>query len=333
MLSAVLSTMTHRYEVYFPGVRTPPRILSTSMEHRHLSDVARVRFQLARGSTEIYIKFHKHPSSPDERVRRKAKLEYETLKWLFEAFASVPGCSVVRPIAYFSEYKAVVTEKAEGVSLYAWLNRPFHTLLGSRRKSVEEWCYQAGYWLRKFQELTAKCEKEKFESDAIRGEIESILQRCETLGFSHFFRQQVGTWLRSELDLLDEPAVEVVGQHPDFHPQNILVTPTDITVLDFTSFRYGNRYYDLACFLTFLDSRLKHPFFRPAQVDHLRASFLRGYRLLTVEDPLLRLYCVKEMLDYCATLRSRIPRSFWSLGLAQRFFLRWAKQRAIPILE
>ena len=36
----------------------------------------------------------------------------------------------------------------------------------------------------------------------------------------------------------------MVGQHPDFHPQNILVVPKGITVLDFTSFRYGNRYYD-----------------------------------------------------------------------------------------
>jgi thiamine kinase-like enzyme len=325
--------MSRHYEIYFPGEQEPPRIISTSMEHRRLSDLARVTLQLDTCSTEIYVKFHKHPHSPDERVRAKAQLEYETLQWLSEAFTSVPGCAVVCPIAYFSEYKAVVTKKAEGTSLYAWLNRPLHRLLGIDRTRVEGWCCQAGGWLRKFQELTAKGEQERFESGRFWGEIESILQRCDRLGFSRPFRERIGAWLKSELDRLGEPEVEVVGQHPDFHPQNILVASKGITVLDFTSFRHGNRYHDVASFLTFLDSRLKHPFFRPAQIDHLRANFLRGYRLLALEDPFLQLCCVKEMLNYCATLLSRMPGASWSLGMVQRFFHRWAEQRAIPMPE
>ena len=87
------------------------------MEYRRLSDLARVRLKLRDNSTEIFIKFHKHPHSPEARVQAKSQLEYETLTWLFDAFASMPGYSVVRPIAYFSEYKAVVTEKAEGLDL------------------------------------------------------------------------------------------------------------------------------------------------------------------------------------------------------------------------
>lgn len=332
MLTDVLSAISRHYEVYFPGVQEPPRIISTSIEHRRLSDLARVRLQLDSGSTEIYVKFHKHPHSPDERVRAKAQLEYETLTWLSKAFASVPGCAVVCPIAYFSECKAVVTKKAEGLSLYTWLNRPLHMLLGLDRRKGEAWCYQAGYWLRKFQELTARHEKERFESGHFWGEVESILQRCDTLGFSRLLRERIGAWLRAELDQLGEPEVEVVGQHPDFHPQNILVVPQRLTVIDFTSFRYGDRYHDIASFLTFLDSRLKHPCYRRVQIDRLRSHFLQGYHVL-LTDRLLRLYCVKEMLNYCATLLSRLPRSFWSRCIAERFFCRWAKQRAIPILE
>lgn len=332
MLADVLSTISRHYEVYFPGVQRPPQIISTSIEHRRLSDLARVKLRLDERSTEIYIKFHKHPHSPDERVRAKAQLEYETLKWLSEAFESVPGCAVVSPIAYLSVYKAVITQKAEGVSLYTRLNRPLHALFGAGRKGMETWCYQAGCWLRKFQELTAKPEKERFESGRFWEEIESLLQRCGTLGFSRRFRERIGTWLRSELDRLGEPEVELVGQHPDFHPQNILVSPKGITVLDFTSFRYGNRYHDVACFLTFLTSRLKHPCFRTTQIERLQANFLRGYRMLALEDPLLRLYHVKDMLNYCATFLSRMPRSAWAPSL-QPLFLRWAEQRAILVPE
>ena len=333
MLAEVLSAISRHYAVYFPGVQEPPRIVSTSMESRRLSDLARVRIQLGTCSTEIYIKFHKHPHNPEERVRAKAQLEYETLRWLSNAFSSIPGYSVVCPIAYFSEYKAVVTKKAEGMSLYTWLNRPLHMLLGIDRTRVEGWCYQAGSWLRKFQELTARHEKERFDPVRFWGEVESVLKRYDTLGCSCPFQERIGAWLWSELDRLGEREVEVVGQHPDFHPQNILITPQETTVLDFTSFRYGNRYHDAASFLTFLDSRLKHPCFRRTRMDRLRTNFLQGYQLLAHEEPLLHLHCVKEMLNYGATLLSRMPRSFWSPYLIQRFFLSWAKQRTIPVLE
>jgi Ser/Thr protein kinase RdoA (MazF antagonist) len=301
------------------------------MEHRRLSDLARVGFEVNGKSREIYIKFHKHPSSPEERVRMKAQLEYQTLQCLSRAFAAIPGYSVVCPLAYFPEYKAVVTEKAEGTSLYIWLNRPVHMLLGPGRARLEQWCYQAGFWLRKFQELTAQRDKERFASGHFWEEVATLLQRCNTLGFSPLFRERVGNWFMAELSRLGEPEIEVVGQHPDFHPQNILVTPTGITVLDFTSFRHGNRYYDLACFLTFLASRLKHPCFRVAPIERLQAHFLQGYHVLALDDPLLRLHWVKEMLRYCTTLRSRLSR--WSLSLVQRFFLRWAVQRGIVMPE
>ena len=332
-LSDVLSAISRHYKVYFPGAQAPPRIISIAVEHRRLSDLARVKLQLDRCSMEIYVKFHKHPSSPEERVRAKAQLEYETLQGLSQAFASVPGCTVVCPIAYFPDHKAVVTKKADGTSLYTWLNRPLHMLLGIGRTRMEGWCYQAGNWLRQFQELTARREKERFESDLLWREVERILQRCDTLGFARPFRARVDAWFRTEFDRLGAPEIEVVGQHPDFHPQNILVAPQGITVLDFTSFRYGNRYHDVACFLTFLASRLKHPCFRAVQIECLQAHFLRGYQVLTLEDPLLRLHCVKEMLRYCAALCSRMPRSSWSLYMVQHLFLRWAKLCALAMPE
>jgi aminoglycoside phosphotransferase (APT) family kinase protein len=285
--------------------------------------------QLDGSSTEIYIKFHKHPYSPEERVRAKAQLEYETLRRLSEAFASIPGCSVARPIAYFSEYKAVVTEKADGKNLHTLLNRPLRSLLRIDAKKGMEWCYQAGRWLRKFQEVTKRPEKEKFASESFRGEVEGLAKRCGTLGFSPLSARRILSWARSELERVGEPELQVVGQHPDFQPQNILVTSNGITVLDFTSFKYGNRYHDVACFLTFLDSRLKHPLFSKAQIHRLREGFLRGLRLLSLEDPLLRLYRAKEMLNYLATFLERIVGSDGSWPIMRRLFLRWAERQAI----
>ena len=124
-----------------------------------------------------------------------------------------------------------------------------------------------------------------------------------------------------------------MGQHPDFQPQNILVGPSGITVLDFTSFRYGNRYYDVACFLAVLASRLKHPGFRETHIAHCQERFLRGYGLLTQTDLMLQLYCVTERLLYCTTFLSRLPAPALARATIQRFFLRWAQTRAFPELR
>jgi aminoglycoside phosphotransferase (APT) family kinase protein len=237
---------------------------------------------------------------------------------------------VVRPVAYFSDFKAVVTEKVDGTELHTLLNRPLQSLLGFNRKKTEKWCYEAGRWLRKFQELTARPEKEKFDTDRFRGEVEGSIRSCEALGFSSLSARRVLSWVQSELDRVGEPMLDVLGQHPDFHPQNILVTPQGITVLDFTSFKYGNRYHDTAYFLTFLDSRAKHPFFSKARIDCLRQSFFRGYRLLSCHDPLLRLHRLKEMATYSATFLRRIGGSTGSQSIMHRLFLRWSEKEAIP---
>jgi len=332
LLQDILSTLSSRYGDFFPGMKEPPRILSTSLEHRRLSDLARVKLQLDGSSTEIFIKFHKHPHSSDARVRAKAEREFETLKWLCEAFAAVPGCSVVRPVAYLSDLKAVVTEMADGANLGRLLNRPFQSLLGLYRRREEGWCYRAGRWLRKFQTLTARSEKERFASESFWREVEELIGRCETLGFSHSLVERISSQFRSDLDRAGEPELEVVGQHPDFQPQNVLVGSNGITVLDFTSFKYGNRYHDVASFLTFLDSRSKHPVFRNVRMEELQKSFLQGYRLVSLDDPILRLYRVKGILNYCVSFLSRLPSSVSLRPVIRKVFLNWAEQKLCFVL-
>jgi hypothetical protein len=313
-------------------MKAPPRILSASLESRRLSDLARVKLQTDGSSTEIFVKFHKHPQSPEARVRAKAQREFETLIWLREAFAAVPGCSVVRPVAYFSECKAVVTERADGANLGALLNRPFHSLLGFHRRREAGWCYQAGRWLRKFQTLTARSDKERFPSDCFWSEIDELIRRGGALGFPPPLMDQISSRFRSQLTRAGERELEVVGQHPDFQPQNILVGAKGITVLDFTSFKYGNRYHDVASFLTFLDSRSKHPAFRKARMEELQQSFLQGYRSLSLDDPILRLHRVREMLKYCASFLSRLPASASRKPVMRRFFLGWAEHKLWSLL-
>jgi hypothetical protein len=84
--------------------------------------------------------------------------------------------------------------------------------------------------------------------------------------------------------------------------------------------------------MTFLDSRSKHPVFRNVRMEELQKSFLQGYRLVSLGDPILQLYRVKEMLSYCVTFLSRRPASFLPQSVIRRCFLRWAEQQAIPEL-
>jgi aminoglycoside phosphotransferase (APT) family kinase protein len=329
MLLDVLARLVDEHEAHFPGSRQRPRVIRAALDSRRLSDIGRATLDVDGTRVELFIKFHKHPTSPESSVAAKAAREFDTLRWLAEAITAVPGCAVARPVAYFPEWKAVVTERAEGENLYELLNRPLRTLLGPVRRQAAGWCERAGAWLRGFQTVTARGETRPFDADAFRAESETLLARCRALGLAPM-ADHVAAWMAPRLDRLAGTELAVVGQHPDFQPQNVLIAPDCVTVIDFTSFKYGDRYHDVACFLTFLDSRSKHPCVSRAHLRELRDGFLRGYGMFADDDPLLRLHRVKAMLDYCTRLLLRRPGRAGARAMVQRLGRHWAERHAIP---
>jgi aminoglycoside phosphotransferase (APT) family kinase protein len=86
-----------------------------------------------------------------------------------------------------------------------------------------------------------------------------------------------------------------VGVHPDFQPDNVLVSAHGVTVLDFTSFQYGSPYSDASRFLATLAFFRRNPLYGRA-IYALMTAFWEGYDRGDATHPALALYMVRHMI-------------------------------------
>ncbi len=325
-ISEVLQELTEGYALYFPDEKAPPTISSVQFTGRRLSDVARVELNFNRSIARIYVKAHKHPKSPPERVRKKARLEFDTLSYLYERFRTVPRCSVVRPIAFFPEEIAVVTEEGEGKNLHHLIKAKASVWHGgSEIEVLKGYCRACGKWLRHFQELTFQERREAIPVNNILDQLVANLEVCVQMGLPRIASSGLLRFYEDQLRRIEGREFPVVGEHPDFQPDNILVCPSGVTVLDFTSFQYGSIYNDVARFLVSVDFLSKNPFYSRARIHTLTAAFLQGYGWREKEmDPGLTVYLIRYMVQAVATV-STWPRS--------AFVKRFVERRAAAFLS
>ena len=277
-LQLALRTLIGEPGRYFPEATEKPRIASMTVQRRRLSEIARVDLALGTSMASVYVKVHQHPTSPPSRVHRKARLEFDTLGHLYEQFHSVPGCAVVRPIAFFPEYVAVVTEAAAGENLHRLLKREVAAWRGrADQAAASEHCRRAGVWLRHFQEITDQGAQEPLPFGPLLESIEADVALCVRLGLPAGAGTQLVDRARACRAALGARPFAVVGQHSDFQPDNVLLTPTAITVLDFTSFQHGAPFSDVARFVATLEFLGKSPLYPRRRLRALVAAFLHGY--------------------------------------------------------
>jgi thiamine kinase-like enzyme len=297
-ISEVLQKLTEGFALYFPGEKERPKISSVQFMGRRLSDIARVELCLSRSYGNIYVKLHKNPKAPLERVHQKARLEFDTLSYLYEKFRNVPECSVARPIAFFPEEMAVVTEEGEGKNLHQLIKRKAGLWCGgSDIELLTRHCRASGVWLRHFQEITAQQRQEALPVSDLLGHVRTDLEECVAIGLPRADSIRLVTFCEDQLRRVEGRDFSVVGIHPDFQPDNVLVSPAGVTVMDFTSFQYGSIYNDVARFLASLDFLTKNPLYSRAKIQNLMAAFLRGYGWSQNElSPALTVYLVRSMV-------------------------------------
>lgn len=291
---------------YFPEAAGMPRVLAMTRQGRRLSEIARVDIALGPSTASIYVKVHRNPNAPLSRLQRKARVEFETLRHLHERFGAVPGCAVVRPIAFFPEHLAVVTEAGAGQNLHRLVKR--HAAVWSGRAgqaTAVEHCRMAGVWLCHFQAITDQGRQELLPVGQLLEGIESDVALCVTLGLPPADGDGLVDGARARITALRDHRFAVVGQHPDFQPDNVLVSPRGVTVLDFTSFQYGAPFSDVARFVAALEFLGKSPFYPRRRLRNLGAAFLRGYgEGATATKPTMILYLIQHMVRAARTVGS-----------------------------
>lgn len=292
-VAQVLAKLSDEWARYFPDASVPPRVVSVHYEPRRLSDIAKAELAIGPTRVAIYIKIHKHHVSTPERVKQKAQLEFETLRHLHQAMTAVPGGAVPRPIAFFPEEVAVVTEEVKGQNLYRLIKRALRPYAGlAGRRAVEAHSEASGLWLRQFQAVTQRDTRRSLLEAGVLSRLTNDLEVCVARGLAQSDSVRLVRFCENRLAQLGGQAFPIVGTHPDFQPDNVVARADGVSVLDFTSFRYSLPWSDVGRFVAALEFLGKHPLYNRRKIAAFRVAFLGGYGWKGLEAEAVLVYVV-----------------------------------------
>jgi Ser/Thr protein kinase RdoA (MazF antagonist) len=276
VVRALVTRLVGEWRAHFPEAAAAPEVARLAILRRPLSTLGRLELAWSDRRLRCYVKVHRKAGGDPDRIRAKAQLEFDTLLDLSERLRGVPGLAVPRPIAIFPEALAVVTEEVPGDRLHALLERGVVPWSPRRRlAALAEHCRAAGRWLRRVQDLTRQAERRPLPRAALLERIERDVILCARHGLRDGARLLDAC--RARLDDAGASALPVVGVHPDFQPDNVVIAPARVTVLDFTSYHHGPALSDPVRFLVSVDFLAKNPLVSRRRLDVLLAAFVDGY--------------------------------------------------------
>ena len=232
---------------------------------------------------------------------------------------------MVRPIACFPDDLTVVTEEAPGVNLHSLIRRDARCWRGtSSLARLSAHCESAGVWLRHFQEITAQDRRTAFPSPLFLERLRAELDACVSIGLPRAEASRIVGFCTDQLSRVGAREFSVVGVHPDFQPDNVLVSGSGVSVLDFASFQHGLACSDVARFLASLEFFSRTPMYREPHMRQLMRAFFDGYGAKESGDgPLLEVAIVRAFARVVSSVRS------WSYVLPIGRLARW---RAVAFL-
>lgn len=305
------------WRLHFPEATAPPAVAQLEIIPRPLSTLGRLELAWEARRLSCFVKVHRKEGGDQARIRAKAKLEFDTLLDLSARLRDATGLGVPRPIAIFPEDLAVVTEAVPGERLHALVKRGARRWAGSAElATLAAHCRAAGTWLATVQDLTREEECRPLPAAGLLERIERDVAVCARHGLRD--GAALVAACRARLEAVSEVPLPVVGVHPDFQPDNVMVAPGRVTVLDFTSFQPGPAVADPARFLVSLDFLAKSPLVSQRRLDALEVAFLDGYgRARLVPRPAFEVYVLRSIVraarsalawPYPAALRGLLAR-------------------------
>lgn len=225
----------------------------TPEEHveRSSSDVWLLRIQTRTRTAGVRVRMWRvgdERSQERHKVEERVRREFQVTMGYWRAFDGVRSAGCVRPLAYFPEHLAIVTEEAFGQPFSTLLERVLLPFASKRDRSLlDRACQGLAIWLRQFQQLgngEVAC-----EPAALTQYIDARLRRLVASprsGFTEHDRVRVllvTAWLVARLQsegLVDVPI------HAELTPEKMVVSDDQLTVLDCTSEKRGLKHHDLA---------------------------------------------------------------------------------------
>ena len=241
------------------------------------------------------------------------KREYDTLKALYgNEEMKKQNCTVPYPLDYFEDISTMLTEKVDAESISCLLRKK-NSFFSSAKTSnfIEQTITKCGKCLKIFHNIntirtTDSFPQNLFEElfDKINNNYNELLEKEVVLFDDKDFFQKT---MHNSKEWIKGRKVEIVKQHGDYWPVNILLKDNQLVLLDFTFSKENTIFNDISCFLRGLDMLNPYPrnfFYNFARVELLKKRFLEGYftDLAEINDSdrfFIHLYAMRNILIHC----------------------------------
>ncbi len=242
--------------------------------------------------------------------------EYRNLSYLYKRFeASNEGVHVARPLDFFSDINALITEKVEGEQLSRRMLRLNSKPTSSTNKEeLFELIRKCVRCLRMYHQFTRQ-EKRSSLSDEFANKLKGRMLYLEKFGFPNEVTKKIMSIVNEVSYMVDQHNLPWAGQHGDFGSQNIVVSQRDIYVFDLQRYHPEAIYNDLGYFLVTLETMNtfpKYPLYNFRYTKMFQKAFLTSYfnvennGLKNVDRLLLAVYYLKNLIYRCGKQRYNI---------------------------
>jgi hypothetical protein len=244
-----------------------------------------------QGERNIVIKKYTEETRSYDTLRFSLEKEYHTLLFLYDKFKAFQGLSVVRPITILPEKNILITEHFDGKKLNELIIKDARWLpLKPQIERLQFILFQAGKWLRTFQEFTKKQTSVLFQKIDYSEKIQKRLELFWQYGLEKSYKKKINDFINKTIKEANGTSLEIVGYHGDFTPGNILVTDSEIGVLDLDRFDFRPKYDDLTIFLAALEGNKSILGMQKKYINILVKSFLHGYGIDQINLNLFNIY-------------------------------------------
>ncbi|GEM_PF-2881592 len=326
MIDKIIGQLTEQQKLFF-GFENDADIQIERQFQRVESEFFVLLVKHKQNMIRLYVKIVKEENFRAGTLLNRLNAEYNCLQATHEHFKNSQMHLTIRPIAFFPEWRAIITAESPGFVLKTVVMSHTHILSISDTAKLQKTMFLCGKWLRDFhQSVKAPTE---FEMEGITLYVSRRLEMLEREGL---IKIDSGKSLSRYLEEIEKAHLSFLPRvllHNDFIPGNILLDGDKIGVLDFSWVGRGCHYFDITAFWLELQRLGETPKYSKRKVSLLQKAFLEGYGGISEESIEFRSFELLQRVNALDCLWNERQKTGWPRRMILDFEiknqLRWLR--------